>query len=202
MLNLVMVHQFQKIQIVSFKFLNIFKNFFQILFSFLVFLSEVIDSLARGFKEKSNPDFLILEINSSRYAYNMSLTEVNFFVVKAILSLPSIVDAGVNVLSAFNLVLAHLGPVFKNYIRGEDAMRDCLKAIEECCGQSETLKPKVAQIIHYLYDKEILTEDAILAWHDDAIENEDTEWIKMPLKKLVEWLQASSDEESSSEEDD
>jgi len=49
---------------------------------FQVFLDEVIDSLTRGFREKSNPDFLILEINSSRYAYNMSLKEVNFNVVR------------------------------------------------------------------------------------------------------------------------
>lgn len=132
----------------------------------------------------------------------MSLDEVNFFVVKAVLSLQPIVEAGANVLSAFKSMFLLLGPVLKNYIRGEDAMRDCLKAIEECCKESETLKPKTAQIIHYLYDKEILTEDAILTWHKDAIDSEDTEWIKTPLEKLIEWLEASSDEESSSEEDD
>lgn len=90
----------------------------------------MIDSLTRGFEEKANPEFLILEINSSRYAYNMTLNEVNFYVVKAILSLPTVKEDGVNVLSAINTVLAHLAPVMKNYIRGSDAMRDCLKALE------------------------------------------------------------------------
>lgn len=95
-----------------------------------VFLSEVIDSLTRGWDEKSNPDFLILEINSSRYAYNMTLSEVNFYVVRAIFSLRPISEAGADILSALKQLLSHLNPVLKNYIRGKDAMQDCLKAIE------------------------------------------------------------------------
>lgn len=46
-------------------------------YSFSVFLSEVIDSLARGFEDKLQCDNLILEINSSRYAYNVTVREVN-----------------------------------------------------------------------------------------------------------------------------
>lgn len=98
-----------------------------------VFLTEVIDSLERGFKEKTNPDFLILEINSSRYAYNMTLSEVNFYVVKALLNLYPIKEADGNVLTAFNQIFAQLNGVLKNYIRGEQAMSDCLKAIEVSC---------------------------------------------------------------------
>ena len=90
-----------------------------------------MDSLARGFQEKSNPDFLILEINSSRYAYNMSLKEVNFYVVKAVFSLENIKQpANNNILVAINSVLKQLGPVVSNYIKTPDAMLDCLKAIE------------------------------------------------------------------------
>lgn len=86
--------------------------------------------MSRGFQEKSNPDFLILEINSSRYAYNMSLKEVNFNVVKAIFSLPTIKDSASNVLLDINAVLKQLGPVMSNYIKSEEAMVDCLKALE------------------------------------------------------------------------
>ncbi|KAF5289363.1 hypothetical protein FQR65_LT11874 [Abscondita terminalis] len=41
-----------------------------------LFLNEVIDSLARGFEDKLLCDNLILEINSSRYAYNVTVKEV------------------------------------------------------------------------------------------------------------------------------
>lgn len=40
---------------------------------------EVIDSLTRGFEDKLACDNLILEINSSRYAYNVTLKEVSFY---------------------------------------------------------------------------------------------------------------------------
>lgn len=173
-----------------------------IIFAHLVFLSEVIDSLMRGYNEKSNPDFLILEINSSRYAYNMALNEVNFFVVKAFLSLQPIVDAGAEFLVEFKRILQQLGAVLKNYIRGNEAMRDCLKAIEEMCDQNDNIKAKVAQIIHYLYDKEILSEDSILKWHNDIDNaNSSNKWLKQSMKKLVDWLMESSEEESSEEED-
>lgn len=110
-----------------------FNSFISVFFFlFTVFLTEVIDSLERGYKEKTNPDFLILEINSSRYAYNMSLSEVNFYVVKALLNLYPIKESNGNVLTAFNQIFAQLHGVLKNYIRGSDAMKDCLKAIEVC----------------------------------------------------------------------
>lgn len=201
------------------------------LLSIAVFLTEVIDSLERGFKEKTEPDYLILEINSSRYAYNMSLSEVNFYVVKALLNLYPIKDSSGNVLTAFNQIFAQLHGVLKNYIRGPQAMKDCLKAIEvysfvncyllftificchrsnryisisdnhtqESCHQNETLKSKIAQIIHFLYDKEIITEESILSWHDEL--DDDKEWIRNSLSKLIEWLNASSEEESSSDDD-
>lgn len=93
----------------------------------------MIDSLERGFKDKTNADYIILQINSSRYAYNMTLSEVNFYVVKALLNLyPIKNEPKGNVLTAFNQIFAQLHGVLKNYIRGPDAMKDCLKAIEVC----------------------------------------------------------------------
>lgn len=59
------------------------------------------------------------------------------------------------------------------------------------------MKSKIAQIIHFLYDKEIITEESILSWHNEL--DDDKEWIRNTLKKLIEWLNASSEEE---EEDD
>ncbi len=158
-----------------------------------IFLSEVIESMKRGVDEKSNPEFLILEINSSRYAYNMTLNEVNFYVTKAILSLPVVLESA-NILSAFKQVFDHLGGVLKNYIRGNEAMSDCLHAIAECCGEMDVLRSKIAQIVHYLYDKDILTEEAILAWHEEL--DEESAWIRSALTKLIEWLEQSSEEES------
>lgn len=89
-----------------------------------MFYSEVIDSLQRGFEEKLKCDNLILEINSSRYAYNVTLSEVTTLTVKAILSLPS------RVKSTVQSLLAYFLPLLKNYVKTSDARSECLSAIE------------------------------------------------------------------------
>ncbi|XP_058988077.1 translation initiation factor eIF-2B subunit epsilon-like [Musca domestica] len=166
-----------------------------------IFLSEVVDSLSRGFQEKSNPDFLILEINSSRYAYNMSLKEVNFYVVKAIFSLPNIKECNGNVLADINAVFKQLGPVMSNYIKSEDAMLDCLKALEDIYDENPKVREKISQIVHFLYDKDFVSEEAILAWHEE-LDVEQHESLRKSLQKLIEWLQQSSEEEDDDDDEE
>lgn len=96
---------------------------------FLVFLQEVIDSLARGYEENLKCDYLILEINSSRYAYNIQLDEVNFFVVRALLSMP-ILENTKSVLVTIKDILKFFRPVISNYIKTKSSIMDCLKAVE------------------------------------------------------------------------
>lgn len=57
----------------------------------------------------------------------------------------------------------------------------------------EFLKARVLKIVHYLYDKEYVSEEAILNWHNSM--EKDSE-IRSSLKQLVEWLNQSSEEES------
>jgi translation initiation factor eIF-2B subunit epsilon len=157
-----------------------------------IFLSEVVESLKRGFEEKSNADFLILEINSSRYAYNMALNEVNFFVVKAAFNLSTVVNAS-EPMKGFMQVYAYLGEkVLKNYIKGDTAMLDCLNATVECCEESENLKSKLMHVVKFLYDKDVLTEDAIQEWFDEV----ESDWVKKSLQPIIDWFQEAESDES------
>ena len=58
----------------------------------LAFYREVLESMQRGFEEKVKADNLILEINSSKFAYNVTVKDVNTLVIKAILSLPDVLN--------------------------------------------------------------------------------------------------------------
>lgn len=104
-------------------------NSFKLSSFFLVFLQEVIDSLARGYEESLKCDYLILEINSSRYAYNIQLHEVNFFVIRALLSMPALVSSK-SVLVTLKDILKYFRPVLANYIKTKSSIMDCLKAVE------------------------------------------------------------------------
>lgn len=160
-----------------------------------VFFTEVSDLLKRGFEEKSDPDNLILEINSSRFANHMLLNEVNFYVVKAALCLP-LAQESVDPLEGFKDVYKYLEKVVKNYIKGDYAMNDCLNAIIECCEEYEQCKPKLMKLLHFLYNEDILSEEVILAWYEDN----EVDWIKRSLKKFIEWLEQESEESESDSE--
>lgn len=171
-----------------------------------IFLGEVIESIKRGYEKKNNPDFLILEINSSRYAYNMSLNEVNFYVVKAIFNLPSLESADeASYLKEFKLIYTYISSVLKNYIRGAEAMTDCLKAIYDCCVTGhETLKRKISQILCLFYNEDILVDTVILKWYDGLMteDEEKVDWVQKELAKFIEWLQEAEEESSDEEEDE
>lgn len=60
----------------------------------------------------------------------MTLSEVNFYVIKAIVSLPSLQVDQTKIMTAFEQLMKYFGSVVKNYIKGEEAMEHCLKAFE------------------------------------------------------------------------
>ncbi|CAH4033416.1 unnamed protein product [Pieris brassicae] len=163
-----------------------------------IFLQEVIDSLARGYEEKLKCDYLILEINSSRYAYNIQLNEVNFFVVRALLSLPILVDSK-NVLVTVKDILKFFHPVLSNYIKTKSSTMDCLRAVEDSCIKNEWLNDKAGQVIHLLYNADVIDEDSLLEWYEDLKEEESEIVNQTSLVKFFEWLNQASEESDESE---
>ncbi|XP_045492377.1 translation initiation factor eIF-2B subunit epsilon [Colias croceus] len=163
-----------------------------------IFLQEVVDSLARGYEEKLKCDYLILEINSSRYAYNIQLHEVNFFVVRALLSLPILMESK-NVLVTVKDILKFFHPVLANYIKTKSAIMDCLKAVEDSCIKNEWLNGKAGQVLHLLYDADVIDEDSLLEWYEDLKEDESEIVNQTSLVKFFEWLQEASEESEESD---
>ncbi|XP_014355995.2 translation initiation factor eIF-2B subunit epsilon [Papilio machaon] len=163
-----------------------------------IFLQEVIDSLARGYEEKLKCDYLILEINSSRYAYNIQLHEVNFFVIRAMLSMPILVDSK-SVLVTVKDILKFFRPILSNYIKTKSSIMDCLRAVEESCIKCDWLEGKAGQILHLLYETDVVDEDSLVEWYDDLKDNESPLVNQTSLVKFFEWLQEASEESEESE---
>ncbi|KAB0799072.1 hypothetical protein PPYR_06952 [Photinus pyralis] len=162
-----------------------------------LFLTEVVDSLTRGFEDKLQCDNLILEINSSRYAYNVSVKEVNFNVIKAILMLPFQLYLGQPYLPSLRPLLDYFSPILKNYIRNISAMVDCLQAIEDVAANNNELNECVSAVLNWLYNKDHLSEDVILNWFSGIDKN--TRFYAR-VEPFTNWLQ-QAEEASSSEED-
>ncbi|KAJ8727005.1 hypothetical protein PYW08_015402 [Mythimna loreyi] len=163
-----------------------------------IFLQEVIDSLARGYEEKLKNDYLILEINSSRYAYNIQLHEVNFFVVRALLSIPVLAE-NKNIVNTVKDILKYFRPVLANYIKTKSSIMDCLRAVEDSCIKCEWLDGKAGQILHLLYEADVVDEDSLLEWYKDLQENESPIADQQSLIKFFDWLEEASEESDESE---
>ncbi|XP_068627611.1 translation initiation factor eIF2B subunit epsilon [Battus philenor] len=163
-----------------------------------IFLQEVIDSLARGYEEKLKCDYLILEINSSRYAYNIQLHEVNFFVIRAMLSLPILVNSK-SVMVTVKDLFKFFRPILSNYIKTKPSIMDCLKAVEESCLKCDWLLGKAGQIIHLLYEIDVVDEDSLIEWFEDLKENESLLINETSLNKFFIWLQEASEESEESD---
>ncbi|KAL3266920.1 hypothetical protein HHI36_011070 [Cryptolaemus montrouzieri] len=159
-----------------------------------LFFTEVIDSLTRGFEDELQCDNLILEINSSRYAYNVTVKEVNFNVVKAILHMYLRQPTGQRY---FSQLLSYFSPILKNYIRNEVAMVDCLQAIQDAAITNEEIKENwVLFVLKWFYSKDHLSEEAILKWGKTL--DSKTKFAGQ-VKPFLEWLEEA--EEASSEDE-
>nr|CAD7400472.1 unnamed protein product [Timema cristinae] len=157
-----------------------------------VFFNEVMDSLSRGYDDKLQCDNLVLEINSSRYAYNVSVQEVNYHVVRALVSLPS----PDNYWGQLRMQLGYFLPILVNYIRNQQAQEDCLQALEEVATSRKELRDSLLKLLHLLYEQEILGEEAILKWHSSPdLDDPAATPLRTTVEPFIKWLQ-EADEES------
>nr|XP_033341754.1 translation initiation factor eIF-2B subunit epsilon [Megalopta genalis] len=163
-----------------------------------MFLSEVIDSLLRGFQDTLKCENIILEINSSRYAYNITMSEVTYNVIKAILSLPfhyfSELKKTINnqkYKDYLKSMVTYFRPIIFNYVKTEDAQDHCLRAIEDVATSTEELLPVLENLLLVFYKKDILSEEKILNWYrSSGIQNNK---IKTAIKSFISWLEEPED---------
>lgn len=173
-----------------------------------MFLSEVIDSLLRGYQDKLNCENLILEINSSRYAYNVTIREVTYNVIKAILSLPlhylsetKTTVNNQNYQKNLKIMITYFNTIISNYVKNEDAQEDCLHAIEDVASTTDELLPYTQHLLHQFYDRDILSEEKILEWYESTGEDADALHVKVKnaVQPFIKWLREA--EEDSTESD-
>lgn len=164
-----------------------------------LFYNEVLDSLQRGVDENVNCENLILEVNSSKYAYNVTMKELNIFVIKAILELPHLRTTSclqpTQLFSALKSLLSKLKLLLMNYIKSAESQLDCLQALEESCLQWENLLCVLAKVIHLLYDLDVIEEQVIHKWFAAC----KPQSVKSHAEPFIKWLQVAEEESSDSD---
>ncbi|CAI4224165.1 unnamed protein product [Auanema sp. JU1783] len=162
------------------------------------FLVEVVESMERiqqlqnSERHMSN---LILEINSSKLAYNISMEDVAKNVFYAFLGLP-----GNETIVGIKALATKWKALFQNYYDPIKNQIQLLLAIEERFKEHETFRNKVAKLVHILYnDLDILEEEAILEWANSMPQDSE---LRTVMKPIVDWLQEDEDEDDDDEEEE
>uniref|UniRef100_A0A8C4MES3 Translation initiation factor eIF2B subunit epsilon n=1 Tax=Equus asinus asinus TaxID=83772 RepID=A0A8C4MES3_EQUAS len=152
-----------------------------------VFQNEVLGTLQRGKEENISCDNLVLEINSLKYAYNISLKEVMQVLSHVVLELPlQQMDSPLDSNRYCALLLPLLkawSPVFRNYIKRAADHLEALAAIEDFFLEHEPLGTSVAKVLMAFYQLEILAEETILSWFS----RRDTTDKGRQLRKNQQW---------------
>lgn len=163
-----------------------------------LFFSEVLESLQRTVEENVKVDNLILEVNSSKHAYNISIQELNELVVKAVLELPHIngVLKPDLLLQTMKKLVKKLSPLFHNYFKSAESQLDCLRVIQEHCGANRSMLAILPKFLFMLYEADILAEEVILSWFQKLSGSDE---VHKTVTPFITWLQ-EADEESDEDE--
>ncbi|XP_067898859.1 translation initiation factor eIF-2B subunit epsilon [Heterodontus francisci] len=171
-----------------------------------VFQNEVLGTLQRGMEENISCDHLVLEINSLKYAYNITIKDVMQITTQVILEIPLQQHGDKASANQYSNTLIPLlkkwAQVFRNYIKRAVDHQNCLVAIEEFFAEHEMLWPALVKALMTLYQLEVLGEDTILYWFSQNVYTEKGRKLRkhQGLQKFIKWLK-EAEVESSEEED-
>lgn len=105
-----------------------------------------------------------------------------------------------------NEISEHTGLLTK-LVTSEKHQKALLGGIERHVGLSHPeLIPQIPQILHALYDEDILDEDIIIAWGSKAskkyVEKDVSKKVRKAARSFIEWLENAESESESEDEDD
>ncbi|XP_028832477.1 translation initiation factor eIF2B subunit epsilon [Denticeps clupeoides] len=164
-----------------------------------VFQTEVQGTLQRGLEENIGCDNLVLEINSLKYAYNITLKEVMQILTRVVLEYPFFQEGADLSTSQYNTLLLPLlkgwAPVFKNYVKRAQDHLNCLASIEEFFLEHEAHWGALVKVLMSAYNLDILEEDGIMRWFSQEGTTDKSKLLRknQGLLKFIQWLEEAEE---------
>lgn len=166
---------------------------------------EVVENLRSGMLENIAADNIALEINASKFKFNISIPELCQTVMKGVLELSIKPESSKSeAIKDLDKVIKSLHSLLLKYFNSSEMQMYAIKTLEEhfLSMENTTLYSVLPSCLHKLYDSDILDESIILKWYStpysgDQIFNEDkkTELRDNPnLSKFMNWLQEAEEE--------
>ena len=171
----------------------------------MLFYNEILDNVRSGLAGLVPNENTILMINASKHAYNIPIQDVPGMVIKAILEGPqnATPTQSSELLHYTKNALQHFEALLRHYIKGVEAQCAVMENMTEHALKQPLVLSVFPKVVMLLYNADIVEEGAILKWHRDFCESEQSgkkAELAAAVKPVIDWLQ-NAEEESSEEED-
>jgi len=158
------------------------------------FRREVIESIERG----GDTDNLVLEINGSKHAWNITLSEVNQCVIYAVLT--NGVDTSqppAALLTAATANIKKFLGLLRKYCSGANKQGYYLAGLETLVIRDSAWLEVLPKVLHFLYDKDVLEDAVIIDWmEEEGEEKEVKDKMRKKCRAFIQWLEEADSEES------
>ncbi|KAG4916907.1 hypothetical protein JHK87_054464 [Glycine soja] len=168
------------------------------------FDKEVEATFLRAVHENIQESHLILEINSLKLSYNKLAADcagaVFYAMMKYALDTPD--SSADGLLQNVQAVFTKWKKALTSYLTDIDEQIEVILKFEEMCGESaKEFAPLFTRILHYLYNEDVLEEDAILSWEAELKDADEADKVFVKqAQKLIQWLKEAPEEDDDEEE--
>ncbi|KAL3030485.1 hypothetical protein AAZX31_03G222700 [Glycine max] len=174
------------------------------------FEKEVEATFLRAVHENIQESHLILEINSLKLSYNKLAADCAGAVFSAMMkyALDTPHSSADVLLQNVQAVFTKWKKALTSYLTDIDEQFFFLLQIEvilkfeEICEESaKEFAPLFTRILHYLYNEDVVEEDAILSWEAELKDADEADKVFVKqAQKLIQWLKEAPEEDDDDEE--
>ncbi|CAM8898425.1 unnamed protein product [Rhodiola kirilowii] len=165
---------------------------------YYLFQKEVEATFLRAVHENVAQSHIVIEVNALRLSFNMTFLDcasaLFYSVIKLALDTPHNSPAELRASAA--LVIRKWKKLLKGYITSADEEIEVILKFEEMCLEYKELAPSFTQIIHLMYDEDLVQEESILKWADEKehADEKDKEFLKQ-AEPFLQWLKEAPEED-------
>lgn len=170
------------------------------------FDKEVEATFLRAVHENIEDNHLTLEVNSLKLSYNKIAADcagaLFYAMMKYAVDMP---HSSAEILTKnVQAVLTKWKKVLKSYLNDMDEQIEVILKFEEMCLESaKEYAPLFTKILHYMYNEDIIEEDAILSWEDEKKEADESDKVFVKqAQAFIQWLKEAPEEDDDEDDDD
>lgn len=168
------------------------------------FDKEVEATFLRAVLENIQENHLTLEVNSLKLSYNKIAADcagaLFYAMMKYAVDLPH--SSADGLVQNVHVVLTKWKKVLASYLNDTDEQIEVILKFEEICLESaKEFAPLFTKILHYMYNEDIIEEDAILSWEDEKKDADEADKVFVnQAQPLIQWLKEAPEEDDEDEE--